>query len=81
MGILRLSEKELEEFGFRFIDDGEGGYWEYVLDETDYFHSDYIYSEQSDEDTYRLIQYKNGEHRELNNLEFKQLITNENYKV
>jgi len=74
---LTLSTRQLEELGFRRIDDGVEQYWEYVLDEDDYFHSDYIYTEEVSTGRYRLILYNNGEEKVLTNIEFRQLIGDE----
>lgn len=76
---LTLSARQLEELGFRRIDDGVEKYWEYVLDEEDYFHSDYIYTEEASNGRYRLIQYNNGEEKVLTNIEFRQLIGDEDF--
>ena len=76
---LTLSARQLEELGFRRIDDGVEQYWEYVLDEEDYFHSDYIYTEEASNGRYRLILYNNGEEKVLTNIEFRQLIGDEDF--
>jgi len=76
---LILSAEQLEELGFRSIEDDVEHYWEYVLDEEDYFHSDYIYSEKVGIGRYRLIQYNNGENKVLNNIEFRQLIGDKDF--
>lgn len=73
-----FSLEQIEKFGFEFIDDDTDPHYEYVLDEKDYFNSDYLYTEKRSMGEYAIIQYNGGEPKELKNFEVELLIGNFN---
>lgn len=69
------NRQQLRQIGFERIDDGEECYYQYVIDNDDYFNSDFLYTELVVTGAYTVI--RNSDKKYLTNTEVE-IIVNSN---
>lgn len=66
------SKRELKHIGFERVEDGGESYYQFVIDKSDYFNSDFLYSQLRGTGVYTVI--RNSDKKDLTNLEVEIII-------
>ena len=69
-----FTEKELLQLGFEWVDDGGDEYLQFILDKSNEFESDFLFSEGVGNNKYTVRQYNRGMNSELANWEVFSLV-------